>query len=216
MTIDNQDEKQALTCNNQTDDAQLPIDNRQSSIDNRQSSIDNRQSSIDNHQSSIANHQSSILKILHRIEDSILVGLLSLMIGLAVAQIFLRNLFDAGFLWGDVLVRILVLWIGLAGAMVASRDGKHINIDIVTRYLPVKVKKIVNCVIELFTGVICTIAAWYGLKFVQMEYQYGGQAFANIPVWLCESIIPFAFTVIAVRYFVLSFMSFKSAKESLK
>ncbi len=206
MTIDNQqtdDEKQAhSTLNNQTDDGQLPIDNHQSTIDN--------------HQSSIINHQSPILKILHRIEDSILVGLLSLMIGLAVAQIFLRNLFDAGFLWGDVLVRILVLWIGLAGAMVASRDGKHINIDIVTRYLPVKVKKIVNCVIELFTGVICTIAAWYGLKFVQMEYQYGGQAFANIPVWLCESVIPFAFTVIAVRYFVLSFMSFKSAKESLK
>ncbi|MCP4350554.1 MAG: TRAP transporter small permease [Desulfobacterales bacterium] len=132
------------------------------------------------------------------------------MIGLAVAQIFLRNVFDAGFSWGDVLVRILVLWIGLAGAMAASRDGKHINIDIVTRYLPVKTRKIANCTIELFTGIICTIAAWYSLKFVLMEYEYGGKAFADIPVWLCESIIPFAFAVIAVRYFVLSFMSFKS------
>ncbi len=156
-------------------------------------------------QSSIFNLQSSILKL----EDAILAGLLVLMISLAVAQIFLRNFFEAGILWGDVLVRILVLWIGLAGAMVASRHGNHISIDIVTRYLPNHIKTIVNGVVELFTGVICTIAAWHSLRFVQMEFQYGGKAFAQVPVWLCESIIPFAFTVIALRYFILSFISFK-------
>jgi len=41
--------------------------------------------------------------ILYRVEDSILVGLLLLMITMAVLQIFLRNLFDTGIVWSDIL-----------------------------------------------------------------------------------------------------------------
>ena len=151
---------------------------------------------------------------LHRLEDAILVGLLLLMIGMAVTQIFLRNLFEAGIVWSDVMVRILVLWVGLIGAMVASRQDNHITIDIMDRYMPERAKVYANFVIKLFTALICTIAAYYSLLFVQIEFSDGGMAFANVPTWLCEAIIPFAFTVIALRYFLLSFMNLKKIVES--
>jgi len=147
--------------------------------------------------------------IIYRVEDSILVGLLLLMITLAVLQIFLRNLFETGIVWSDVLVRILVLWVGLAGAMVASRQGNHINIDILDRFLPERAKVVVSFVVEVFTAFICTIVAYYSLQFVQMEFADGGMAFAKVPVWLCEAIIPFAFVVIAIRYILLSIINLK-------
>ncbi len=147
--------------------------------------------------------------ILYRVEDSILVGLLLLMITLAVLQIFLRNLFDTGIVWSDVLVRILVLWVGLLGAMVASRQGNHINIDILDRFLPERAKVVVSFVVEVFTAFICAIVAYYSLQFVQMEFADGGMAFAKVPVWLCEAIIPFAFVVIAIRYVLLSIINLK-------
>ena len=147
--------------------------------------------------------------IIYRVEDSILVGLLLLMITLAVLQIFLRNLFDSGIVWSDVLVRILVLWVGLVGAMVASRQGNHINIDIMERFLPERAKIVVNFIVELFTAFICAIVAYYSLQFVQMEFADGGMAFARVPVWLCEAIIPFAFVVIAIRYILLSIINLK-------
>ena len=147
--------------------------------------------------------------ILYRVEDSILVGLLLLMITMAVLQIFLRNLFDTGIVWSDVLVRILVLWVGLLGAMVASRQGNHINIDILDRFLPERAKVVVSFVVEVFTAFICTIVAYYSLQFVQMEFADGGMAFAKVPVWLCEAIIPFAFVVIAIRYILLSIINLK-------
>jgi TRAP-type C4-dicarboxylate transport system permease small subunit len=147
--------------------------------------------------------------ILYRVEDSILVGLLLLMITLAVLQIFLRNLFETGIVWSDVLVRILVLWVGLVGAMVASRQGNHINIDILDRFLPERAKVVVSFVVEVFTAFICTIVAYYSLQFVQMEFADGGMAFAKVPVWLCEAIIPFAFGVIAIRYVLLSIINLK-------
>jgi len=164
------------------------------------------------------NHHQSLAKrlqiALYRLEDGILVGLLLLMIGMAVTQIFLRNLFETAIVWGDVLVRILVLWVGLVGAMVASRQGNHINIDLLDRYLPGRAKTVVNFGVELFTALICSGVAYFSLRFVQMEYIDGGMAFAKVPAWVCEAIIPFAFVVIALRYFILSFINFKKMFKS--
>ncbi len=98
--------------------------------------------------------------------------------------------------------------------MGASRQGNHITIDILDRYLPAHAKKVADFVVELFTALICTVVAYYSLMFVQMEFTDGGMAFAQVPNWLCEAIIPFAFTVIALRYFILSFISFKKIVES--
>ncbi|MFC1827987.1 TRAP transporter small permease [Thermodesulfobacteriota bacterium] len=146
---------------------------------------------------------------LYRLEDGILVGSLAIIIVMAVTQIFLRNLFESGIIWGNALVRILVLWIGLLGAMVASRDGNHICIDAVTRYLPERVQDAVGFVSEMFTAAVCGIMAYYSLQFVKMEFEYGGMGFARIPSWVCEVIIPVAFAVIALRYFTLSLINFK-------
>ncbi len=151
--------------------------------------------------------------IIYRVEDSILVGLLLFMIFMAVLQIFLRNFFGGGIVWSEVLVRVLVLWVGLIGAMVASRQGNHINIDIMNRYLSGRAKVVVRFVVELFTAFICLIVAYYSLQFVQSEFAYGGESFAKVPIWLCESIIPFAFMVISLRYFLLSFINFKNIIE---
>ena len=153
-------------------------------------------------------------RVIEHVEDSILVGLLLLMIFMAVLQILLRDVFATGIVWSDVLVRILVLWVGLVGAMVASRQGRHINIDIMDRYLSERAKIVARFVVEFFTALICLIAAYYGLRFVQMEFSMGGRAFAKVPSWLCESIIPFAFMVMAVRYILLSVNNFKNIVES--
>ena len=146
---------------------------------------------------------------LHKLEDGILVGLLAFIIGIAVTQIFLRNLFDSGIIWGDVLVRILVLWIGLIGAMVASRGGNHICIDAVSRYMSERVRGAASCVSELFTALVCAIMAYYSLQFVRMEFEDGGKAVAQIPAWACETVIPVAFAVIAFRYFILSLINLR-------
>jgi TRAP-type C4-dicarboxylate transport system permease small subunit len=106
-------------------------------------------------------------------------------------------------------VRILVLWVGLAGAMVASRQGNHININIMDRFLPERAKVVVNFVVEVFTAFICAVVAYYSLQFVQMEFADGGIAFAKVPAWLCEAVIPFAFLVIAIRYVLLSIINLK-------
>ena len=144
-----------------------------------------------------------VVAFLNHLEDAILVSILTAMLVLASVQILARNFFQAGILWGDFLVRVMVLWVGLIGAMVAARRNQHISIDIVSRLLPQRMKKAVNAVLNLFAAVVCGIVAYYSLRLVRLEYLDGAVAFGAVPTWVLESIIPLSFGVMALRYLVL-------------
>lgn len=144
-----------------------------------------------------------VAEFLNHLEDAILVSLLAAMLVLASAQILARNFLQAGILWGDYLVRVMVLWVGLVGAMVAARRNQHISIDIVSRILPQRMKKAVNAVLNLFAAVVCGLVAYYSLRFVRLEYLDGAVALGAIPTWTLELIIPISFGVMTLRYFVL-------------
>jgi hypothetical protein len=45
---------------------------------------------------------------------------------------------------------------------------------------------------------------------VTAEYYDGGRAFGQVPVWVCEAIMPLAFAVMALRYLMMSLMRFKA------
>ena len=61
---------------------------------------------------------------------------------------------------------------------------------------------------------VCSVAAFYTLRFVKIEFEEGGMAFAQVPIWVCEAIIPIAFIVIALRYFMLSIITFSKPIKS--
>ena len=151
-----------------------------------------------------------ILTVVYRIEDGILAALLTLMIALTAGQILLRNFFGAGIIWGDMLVRVLVLWVGLIGAMIATRQNKHISIDLVARYLPKRFDLPLKAVVQLFAAVVCALAAFYSFVFVHAEYYDGGRAFGQVPVWVCEAIMPLAFAVMALRYLMMSLIKYNA------
>jgi TRAP-type C4-dicarboxylate transport system permease small subunit len=46
------------------------------------------------------------------------------------------------------------------------------------------------------------LVAWVALRLVLSEFAYGGNAFAGLPAWLCQAVIPFAFGGIALRQLV--------------
>ena len=147
---------------------------------------------------------------LHWIEDGILVGLLLLMILLAVTQIMLRNIWGIGIVWADISVRILVLWLGLVGAMAAARKGDHIKIDLITKYLKSRLTHIVTASTDFFTALVCGIVLFYSIKFIRLEYIDGMMAFGRIPVWFCQTIIPFSFLIMSLRYFVRAVLNLQA------
>lgn len=140
------------------------------------------------------------VQILHRIEDTLLVTILLAMVTLAFSQIVMRNFLGTGNIWLDPLLRILVLWVGLLGALVATRQNKQISVDVLTRFLPERIKTISDIITRTFAAIISAIIAWHSFLFLIDEWHSGVMAFASVPAWLPESIIPIGFAVIALRY----------------
>jgi len=133
-------------------------------------------------------------------EDAVLVIILGGMIFLAAAQIIMRNFFNFGFIWSDEALRMLVLWIALAGAVAASRSDKHINVAVLDRYLPEKIKNVVKVIIHGFTAGICGVVAWHSVLFVQTSREFGDTLMGNVPAWLPQLILPIGFGLICYRY----------------
>lgn len=141
-----------------------------------------------------------MINSLHRLEDTALVSALATMLILAIMQIVLRNFFDTGFLWAESFLRILVLWVAILGAMVATRENNHINIDALSRYVPEKYQPAIRILTSLSAAMICATVAFHSFVFVQMEYDDRTIAFASVPTWVCQSILPFGFAVMAFRF----------------
>jgi TRAP-type C4-dicarboxylate transport system permease small subunit len=149
---------------------------------------------------------SNALKAINKLEDWFLISMLAVMVVLAVAQIFYRNVFGSGVVWIDPLLRVLVLWVAIAGAVVATRTDNHIRIDFFTRYFSKNVCGYIQRFVYAFCVFICGLISWNALKFVKMDYEVDTIAFANVPAWVTELIIPVGFFLMAVRY-VLLFIS---------
>jgi len=150
------------------------------------------------------------ISFINRLEDGLLVLILSTMIVLAIFQVVSRNLFAEGAVWIDPLLRMLVLWVGLAGAVVATRKDNHIRIDILTKYLPENILPYVQRLVYIFTLLVCLLISWHAARFVYSEYEYGTIAFASVPAWLAALIIPVSFLLIAMRYLLLLFSPYDS------
>ena len=157
-----------------------------------------------------------LIKTLHWLEDAVLVFIFASLMGLAFAQIGLRNLFGGGWLWADPALRILVLWLAMWGASVAARHGHHIRIELAPHYLPKSWLRFNRIVCDFACAAISTVIAYYSALFVIDEYSSGGMAFEQIPVWVCELIIPVSMVILALRYSAQTLAAILNTEEVLE
>jgi TRAP-type C4-dicarboxylate transport system permease small subunit len=142
------------------------------------------------------------LNWLHRLEDWLLTVLVVGLVVLAGSQIVLRNVFDHGLTWADPLLRAMVLWSAMLGALVATREDQHIGLDFVARFTHGAARRIAHVVAHLFAAGLCGAMAWHGVGLVQLDLDGSAHGAAGIPSWLLEAIIPAAFALMALRFFL--------------
>jgi TRAP-type C4-dicarboxylate transport system permease small subunit len=145
-------------------------------------------------------HWNRLDEIIARVEQFLLAVTLSAMILVAFLQIVLRNFFGTGLSWADPLVRYLVLWAGFTGAALATREGKHIQIDVFSQWLPGVSNRIIQLIVHLFSSFICGLLTYAAFVFIRNEAQISGNTFLDIPVWIPQLIICISFGLMALRF----------------
>lgn len=144
-------------------------------------------------------------RIVRAIEDGAIALATAALILLAGGQIVARLLFDSG--WADLesFLRALVLWIALLGAMVAAREDKHLAVDALSRFAHGWKARVVRFVSFGSAAFVTGLLARYAYVLVRDEFQSGTIAFAGVPAWAIQAIMPLAFAVIALRFAVHAF-----------
>jgi TRAP-type C4-dicarboxylate transport system permease small subunit len=149
----------------------------------------------------------SLFRRLARLEVIVLSTLLVMLALLGVFQIFLRNFFHSGILWADPLMRHIVLWVGCLGAALATSRMSHINIDVFTRLLPAPARPVRRFFVYLATAAAAFVLGAASLRLVIDEKEFGETAFLNVDTWMLQTVLPFAFFLIAYRCMVNLFLS---------
>ena len=149
------------------------------------------------------------LRWLWRIETGLIAILVLAMVLLAGAQIVLRNFFDTGLAWAEPLLRAMVLWAAMLGALAAARDDKHIGLDLMTHFVRGRAQRVLRVVTLLFAAGICAAMAWYGLELVKLDYASATEV-AGIPGWCIEAVIPVGFSLLALRLAIRAFLPSRS------
>ena len=100
--------------------------------------------------------------------------------------------------WPNVFSPTLIT--ATAGAVAASRGDKHINIAILDRFLPGRLRTASKFVVDLFTSAICGVVSWHSLQFVLTSHEFGDVLLGGVPAWLLQSVLPVGFGLICYRY----------------
>ncbi len=147
-----------------------------------------------------------------RIEGFFVALFLMAMILLAFSQVVMRNVFNAGIPWADSVVRLLVLWVGFLGAALATKLEQLLTIEVLTKYLPERVRHLSSLIVKGFAIAICWFLLCAAVGFLKEE-RSTRESFLNLfPAWWTLAIIPAAFVLIPfhllfgmakdIRYFV--------------
>jgi TRAP-type C4-dicarboxylate transport system permease small subunit len=133
-------------------------------------------------------------------ENALLVLLLGAMMLLATAQIVLRMFFDAGLIWADELLKILVLWVALVGSVATSRGRRHLRIDLLSHYVPERYARLPFVIVDAFAAVVCGFIAWHSGRYVLLTIEFGDTVLVGVPAWLVQGVLPVAFALMSYRF----------------
>lgn len=113
-----------------------------------------------------------------------------------------------GLVWSQTLGLVLTLWVGIFGASMATKQKRHLALDLGSRLWPKKALPYVQAVGNLITAAFCLVLAALAVASLRDHYRDfsdtggAGGTFAAIaiPKWLAYLGLPVGFGLMALRF----------------
>ena len=153
---------------------------------------------------------SRIARIGLGIENTLLALAFAATIGLPLAEIVLRAVFNIGIQGVAALTQNLTLAVGMLGAAVAAREQRLLALTVTALFAgrPGAIARFASGVISATVGALLTSAA---IELVRIEHGSGNTLTYAIPVWLAQLPLPLGMALITLR---LAWHSARSANAS--
>lgn len=157
-----------------------------------------------------------VLKFLNeRLEEIFLVILMVAAVIIVTMQVLTRYLLKIPLPWSEEIARYMFLWLTWVGAAYATKERKHVRIDIVYNSLKPGAKKICDVISTLVWIGFLAMMSYLSLKLTA-SVASGGQIAvgSGLPMWIPYASIPTGMILMLFRLLQNCWYDFKAAKAN--
>jgi C4-dicarboxylate transporter DctQ subunit len=141
-----------------------------------------------------------IEKIMNRLEEGMIILLLSGMTLLTFVQVVARYVFNSGFVWALEVTTYMFAWLVLIGISYGVKVGFHIGIDAAVKLMAPKTQRIIGLLATLLCLLYAVLLLIGSYRYVDTMHTLGVEA-EDIALerWLLAVILPIGFLLLGWR-----------------
>jgi TRAP-type C4-dicarboxylate transport system permease small subunit len=94
-------------------------------------------------------------------------AMLALAAGLGMFQIITRFILERPAEWTEVMIRFSLIWMVFMGIPMAFRQGAMVSVDVMYRWSPPKLKRVLDWVVFLAALTLVFVIIWWGWDYAQ-------------------------------------------------
>ncbi len=132
------------------------------------------------------------------VEDGLSLALLLLMAAIPLIEVGLRQV-GASVPGALRVVQVLTLWVGMAGALIASREDRHLSLGTGVSALPERLRIGVNAAITVIAVAVTAGLALGAFTTVSAGRFSTEQMAFGVPAWIPQMALPLGYAGMAVR-----------------
>ena len=138
-----------------------------------------------------------LLFVLKNFEEMVAGTLLVLMALATLFNVVARYLFNSPVPWADEFSRYAFIWLVFVGAVVCTKRGRHISIDLVVTALPNRIRPFVQILADVATAALMLIIIYYGWILTSSATQ--PTSTLKVPQYVVYMIVPLSALLILIR-----------------
>ena len=156
-----------------------------------------------------------VLKFLNnRMEEIFLVVLMVAAVAIVSMQVVTRYVLKIPLPWSEEIARYMFLWLTWVGASYATKERRHVNIDIVFNLLKPVGKKICTIVSTIVWIGFLIMMCYLSFKLTSSVFKGGQIAIGSgLPMWIPYASIPTGMTLMLFRLLQNCYHDIKALKE---
>jgi TRAP-type C4-dicarboxylate transport system permease small subunit len=90
-------------------------------------------------------------------------------VALTIAQVAARYLFDRPLIWSEEVAKLLLVWLVFLGAAAVTFDGRHLDVDVLFRAMPMPLRRVLRAVNLAAALFFLSAMVWFSIEVIEIE-----------------------------------------------
>ena len=119
-----------------------------------------------------------------------------------IYEVIARSILNKPTIWSLEIVTYMISCVAFFGSAYVLRINKHLEINLFTKILPIKVRLIFNLIANIIAFIFCFIAFYYGCKLINLSYILGVVSVSElrVPLWIPQMTVPIGFFALSLEF----------------